>query len=281
VPRKDGLIKALLWVAAFSFAVGLFLSLTLLLRDLPPTPAVAVGRVTVERASKLADYAGALLFFVIIAPATILFERIGARELDRLRRASVHRDLVSFLFVAPFFLAPFLYLTTFKWGWPILIPLALAETAPAAVIAYERTLWIRRLFVRAMWPFHTLIVVEALAWVLFRYIAIGRRVAHIPTLFLEIVFVLFFVMIFWCALLAIARIASFAIGVDAEIAMQRLSIAALPVVAAPAMALAFVPGSIAMSIVFALMIVAIFVALGGRTPIDSNTVRAEIGRAHV
>ncbi|HJT16850.1 MAG TPA: hypothetical protein VJ853_05665, partial [Thermoanaerobaculia bacterium] len=114
----------------------------------------------------------------------------------------------------------------------------------------------------------------ALAWVLFRYIAVGRRIAHIPTLFLEIVFVLFMIIIFWCAMLLIARIATFTIGLDSEIAMQRLSIGALPLVAAPAMSLAFVPGSIAISIVFVLMIVAIFVALGGTAPIDSRAVRA-------
>ncbi|HLJ73088.1 MAG TPA: hypothetical protein VKU62_00785, partial [Thermoanaerobaculia bacterium] len=105
-------------------------------------------------------------------------------------------------------------------------------------------------------------------------IAVGRRIAHIPTLFLEIVFVLFIVMIFWCALLLIARIAAFTIGIDTEIAMQRLSIAALALVAAPAMSLAFVPGSTAISIVFVLMVAAIFVALSGRTAIDSRTVRA-------
>src|SRR5581483_7448124 len=112
------------------------------------------------------------------------------------------------------------------------------------------------------------------AWVLFRYIAVGRRLAHIPTLFLEIVFVLFFIIVFWCALLAIARIASFTIGIDTEIALQRLSIAALPLIALPAMAIAFVPGSIDISIVFVVTIAAIFLALGGRAPIDPRAVRA-------
>ncbi len=74
---------ALLWIAAFSFALGLFLSLTLLLRDLPPTPPVAIGRVTIERASKLRDYTAALLFFVIIAPATIFLYRLGTKQLER------------------------------------------------------------------------------------------------------------------------------------------------------------------------------------------------------
>jgi len=132
-------IRALLWFAAFSFAIGLFLSLTLLLRSLPPTPPVAVGRVTVERASKLHDYAAALLFFIIIAPATIALYRLGVKQLEAFRRACPDRrlqDVVSVLFVAPFFLAPFLYLTTFKWGWPVLIPLLASQIGSRAVILY-------------------------------------------------------------------------------------------------------------------------------------------------
>ncbi|HUJ15888.1 MAG TPA: hypothetical protein VL284_19020 [Thermoanaerobaculia bacterium] len=272
-PVDSRIIRGLVWIAAFSFAIGLFLSLTLLLRDLPPTPPVAIGRITVERASKLHDYAAALLFFAIVAPATIVLERIGARELERLRSASRRRELVSFLFVAPFLLAPFLYLTTFKWGWPLLIPLAIAELAPAAVIAHERTRWIRRILRREMWPFHALIIVESLAWVLFRYIVVGRRIAHIPTLFLEIVFVLFIVIIFWCALLAVARVAAFTIGAETEIAFQRLAIAAMPLVVLPVMALAFVPGAVAMPIVFFVTIAAMFVALRGRERVNARTVR--------
>ena len=62
--RKDlaeGVIRSLLWLAAFCFAAGFFLSVTPLLRGIPPTPHVAVGRVTVENASKLRDYLAVLL----------------------------------------------------------------------------------------------------------------------------------------------------------------------------------------------------------------------------
>src|SRR5882724_10837529 len=48
-----GVIRSLLWLAAFCFAAGIFLTATLLLRGVPTTPHVAVGRVTVENASKL------------------------------------------------------------------------------------------------------------------------------------------------------------------------------------------------------------------------------------
>ena len=271
--RRENVIQALLWIAAFFFAVGIFLSLTLLLRDLPPTPPVAIGRVTVEGASKLRDYAAALLFFVIIAPATIFLYRLGSKQLDAFRRESRFENLVSFLFVAPFFLAPFLYLTTFKWGWPLLIPLLASQIGPRFVIAYERTLWLRRLFRREMRPYHTLIVVEALAWVLFRYIAVGRRIAHIPTLFLECIFVTVIVILFWCALLLIARLAAYTTGADAEIAFQRLSIAALPIIALPPMALAFVPGRVAISIVMTTVVAAIVIALRGNDAVDGRAVR--------
>src|SRR2546423_2686885 len=114
--RRDltsSVVRALLWLAAFCFAAGIFLSATQLLRGLPPTPPVAVGRVTIERASKLQDYLGALLFFIIVPAATLPLFRLGVREVERFRRLSARPDLVAVLFVAPFFLAPFLYLTTF------------------------------------------------------------------------------------------------------------------------------------------------------------------------
>src|SRR5258707_10199645 len=132
-----GVIRSLLWLAAFCFAAGLFLAATLLLRGVPPTPHIAVGRVTVENASKLRDYLTALLFFLITPAATIPFFRLGVRENDRLRKAvdgDGVRNAVSLLFVSPFFLAPFLYLTTFKPAWPVLSPVPIAPRPPRAAI---------------------------------------------------------------------------------------------------------------------------------------------------
>jgi hypothetical protein len=269
-------IRALLWIAAFCFAAGIFLSATLLLRGLPPTPAVAVGRVTIERVSKLRDYLTALLFFVIMPLATPRLFRLGLRQCDRLRaqvRGGGTKNLVAMLFVAPFFLAPFLYLTTFKWGWPLLIPLIASQLLPRAVIARERFLWVRRLFRPEMTPTHTAIAVEALAWILFRYIATGRRIAHIPTLFLEVVFVLFFVALFWLALVAVARMATFATAVDFDIALQRIAVAALPLTILPALALAFVPAQLAISAVMLLTLGSMIAALRGRTPVDPRALR--------
>ena len=270
-------ISALLWAAAFCFAVGIFLSTTQLLRGLPPTPHVAVGRVTVENASKLRDYATAAMFFIIVPALTIALYRYGSRINDGLRNAVADegkRNLISLLFLSPFFLAPFLYLTTFKWGWPILIPLLLSQLLPRAVIAVKSKLWLRRLLWPDFSPFHALILSEAFAWILFRYIATVKRIAHIPTLFLEVVFVFLFLFIFWFAFLLIARLATFAIGIPFEDAFKRIAVAGLPLVALPILVIIFVPARLAMVATLAAVLLAMAIALRGRVSESSARVRA-------
>jgi hypothetical protein len=277
--REDlvkGIIRSLLWLAAFCFAAGIFLTATLLLRGIPPTAHVAVGRVTVENASKLRDYLTALLFFFIAPAATIPLYRLGALENERLRAAVAGegtRNLVSILFLAPFFLAPFLYLTTFKPAWPVIIPIAVSQLLPRAVITWQRRRWIRQLFTRTMEPFHALIAVEALAWILFRYIAAGKRIAHIPTLFLEIAFIGFFIALLWLAFLLVARIAAFTFDLTTEEALQRIAVAGLPLVILPALAIVFVPGNVAISIVMPMVLAALPLTLKKREPIDGGAVR--------
>ncbi len=278
--RKDlagGVIRSLLWLAAFCFAAGVFLTATLLLRGVPATPHVAVGRVTVENASKLRDYLTVFLFFLIAPMATIPLYRLGVRENARLRAAVADdglRNLVSILFVTPFFLAPFLYLTTFKPAWPVLIPIAISQLLPRAVITWQNRRWIRDLFTREMEPFHALIAVEALAWILFRYIAVGKRIAHIPTLFLEIAFIGFFIALFWLAFLLVARIAAFTTDLTTEAALQRVAIAGLPLVILPPLAILFIPGHVAISLVLVIVILALPLALQSRTTIDGRAVRS-------
>jgi hypothetical protein len=269
-------LSALLWIAAFCFAAGIFLSATLLLRGLPPTAPVAIGRVTIEKASKLHDYAAALLFFIIVPLATPWLYRLGTRVDESLRRRvddEGRRTLISTLFVAPFFLAPLLYLTTFKWGWPVIIPIAAALAGPWIVITFDRTLWLRRLFRRELAPFHALILTEGGAWILFRYVATGKRIAHIPTLFLEIVFVVFFLAIYWTALAVIARIAAFTLHADFEIALQRVAVGALPIGALPLLVVSLVVPQTAITIVMLLVVFAMFLALRRSDPIDGTHVR--------
>jgi hypothetical protein len=260
------ILNALLWLAAFFFACGIFLGATQLLRSLPPTPHVAVGRVTIENASKLRDYLGALLFFLIVPAATIAAYRLGKRQIEQFDTL-----LAQFLFVAPFFLAPFLYLTTFKWGWPLIIPLAASQLGPRALIVVERRLWLRRLLQQR--AFNALIVAEALAWVLFFYIGTWHRIAHVATLFLEVVFVAFFVAIFWCAFVLIARIASFTADIPVDVALQRVAVGALPLVLLPALGIFFTPAHIAISLVMVMTVMAILLALSGNTPIEARAIR--------
>ena len=266
MPDARRILNALLWLAAFFFACGIFLGATQLLRGVPPTPHVAVGRVTVENASKLRDYLGALLFFVLVPPATIGLHRLGARQMARFPGT-----MAGTLFVAPFFLAPFLYLTTFKWGWPLIIPIAASQLGPRALLLVERTLWLRRLL--RLRAFNALVVAEALAWILFFYIGTWHRIAHVATLFLEIVFVGFFVVLFWCAFVLIARIASFTIDIDLDVAFQRVAVGALPLVILPALGLRFVPAHMAIAGVMAVVIIAILIALRGNEPVDETPVR--------
>jgi hypothetical protein len=259
-------IAALLWVAAFAFATGVFLSLTLLLRFVPPTPMVAVGRVTVERASKARDYLGAALFFILIAPLTIAFHRFGSAESTRLRGRTAHPAAASLLFVLPFFLAPFLFLTTEKWGWPVVLPVALAFGLPRVLIFVEHRRWMRELLRER--GAHALIVAEALSWTLFRYIATGKRIAHFPTLFLEITFVLFVVAIFWCAFVLIARTATMFFDLPTSSALQRLAIAAVPLSLLPLLAILLVNSRWAVTIVMIAVVCLAVLALGRGSSAD-------------
>ncbi|MBK5258818.1 MAG: hypothetical protein JJE51_04435 [Thermoanaerobaculia bacterium] len=274
LPRR--VLAALLWVAAFCFATGAFLSSTLLLRGIPPTPHVAVGRVTIENVSKGREYLTAALFFVIVPAITIALFRLGARVNERLRRrvsAEGVKNLVSLAFILPFFLAPFLYLTTFKWGWPLLVPLLL-QIVPLSIIAYHRNLWIRRLLRGDLLPYHTLILTYGMSWILFRYLAASKRIAHIPTLFLELAFIAFFLFATWAAFVAVARLASFLLPIPFDTALCRLSLAGLPLLTLPLFALFFIPGWLAASAVLAAVMISIIIALSGREVESPRRVRA-------
>ncbi len=274
LPRRA--VSALMWIAAFCFASGIFLAATQLLRWVPPTPHIAVGRVTIENASKLRDYATEVLFFLIVPAGTLVLQRYGTRMSERLRRDAPagQRDFVSLLFLGPFFLAPFLYLTTSKWGWPILIPVVGSQVLPRALIRLQRTLWLRRLLRRDLAPYHAMILTNGFAWILFRYIATAKRIAHVPTLFLEIVFILFFMLLFWAVFVFIARLASLLLEIDFAIALERLSLAGLPLVVLPFLALALIPAALAISVAMLAVLAAIAIALRDRDVEPPQRVRA-------
>ena len=123
----DRITGALVWIAAFCLATGVFLSITLLFNALPPTAPVAIGAVTIERYSKLRDYLGAALFFLLVPPLTIWLRRVLGRATRRLRTMGER-----VLFTVPYLLSPLFYLTTGKVGWILLLPIALSLTGPRA-----------------------------------------------------------------------------------------------------------------------------------------------------
>ncbi len=233
---SDRIVAAFLWAAAFSLATGVFLSLTLLFGSLPPTEPVAIGLVTIERYSKLRDYLGAALFFLLVPPLTIWLQGVFARA-----TAKLHGTAARLLFAIPFLLSPVLYLTTAKVGWILFLPVALALSGPRLLGVYRTRTWIRQLFRAELGPYHALLFTEALSWLFFRYIVTGRRIAHIPTLFLEVVFVAMFLAIFWSVAMLIARIAQLGFGHDLDLTFRRVILAALPLVALPFLAAAWVP----------------------------------------
>lgn len=225
-PLSDRIVSALLWTSAFCFATGVFFALTLFFPSLPPTKPVAIGIVTILRYSKLRDYLGIGLFFVTVPPLTILFHKYGERFRPR-------RTLPAILFLAPYLLAPFFYLTTGKAGWIIVLPLALSILAPRALDTWETHRWLRDMFRPELWPYHALLFAEAISWILFRYLVTGRRFAHIPTLFLEVVFIATMLALFWVVAFFITRVA--------EVDFRRVVVAGLPLCVLPFLPLFWIP----------------------------------------
>jgi hypothetical protein len=260
---------ALLWTAAFAFATGLFFSLTLLLSGLPPTSPVAVGLVTIQRYSKLKDYLSVALFFVTVPPLTVWLRHVGSRLLAlEQRRFDPRRAMpVLMLFTLPFFLSPLLYLTTGKVGWIVILPVALAYGGVRALDAFDSTSWLRRLFRRDLYPYHALLFCEALSWVMFRYLVTIRRIAHYPTLFLEVVFVGVFLALFWGVAILVARVVELSFGVEGEEVFRRVAGGALPVVLLPLVATVRVPTPAPWLLVAGALLLSVVLALAIRKPI--------------
>jgi hypothetical protein len=234
---------AMLWIAAFSFATGLYFSIILLFAYLPPTSPVAVGIVTILQVSKLRDYVSAAVFFLLVPPLTIWLRGVGQRYVDReQRRFTPRRDtVVALLFTTPFLLSPILYLTTGKYGWVLLMPVALAFAGTRTLLFFESRLWVRQAFRRELYPYHALVFAEGLSWILFRYLVVGHRFAHISTLFLEAVFVALFTGLFWVVALFISRLTGILFGTPMHDVFRRIASAAVPLVLLPLVPLIVAP----------------------------------------
>ncbi|MGZ8868653.1 MAG: hypothetical protein ACXW2P_09945, partial [Thermoanaerobaculia bacterium] len=272
----DRIAAALVWVAAFSFAAGVFFSITLLFRGFPPTEPVAIGIVTIERYSKLEDYVTAALFFLLAPPLTVWFQRIGTRLIAReqARFARRHRDLaVTALFTLPLMLSPIFYLTTGKVGWILLLPVALAYGGVRGLHLVDSSRAVRSLFRRELFPYHALIFCEGAAWLLYRYLVTGLRIAHYDTLFLEIVCVALFLSIFWVVAAAIARIGELSFARPADEILRRVATAALPLVLLPIVPLVWVPTTRPVLVIVIALLLSAVLALRLRGPLSSHASR--------
>ena len=264
----DRIVSAFVWIAAFSLAAGIFLSLTLLLTGLPPTAPVAVGAVTIDRYSKLRDYVSAALFFLLVPPLTIWLRGVLERATARL--ATTPERL---LFNGAFLLSPFFYLTTGTVGWILPLPVALALTGPRALAFARGRRWVRSFFRPELGPYHALLFAEALAWLFFRYLVTARRIAHVQSLFLEVVFVALFMAIFWGAAILISRMSELAFGQRAEEVFKRITVAALPLVALPFLAAAWAPVPRPRLVVLVTLVVIGLVAWRLRRPMSARAAR--------
>ncbi len=243
------ILSALLWVAAFCFAAGVFLALTLFFPSLPPTKPVAIGLVTILHYAKVKDYLAIALFFLAVPPLTVLFRQYGRKLMPK-------EPVAAALFLAPYFLAPFFYLTTGKAGWILGLPIALSFLAPRALAFWQTHRWLRDLFTRERYPYHALLFSEALSWILFRYLVMGRRIAHIPTLFLEVVFVVTFVALFWLVALFITRLLELQFGIRV---FERVVTAGLPLTILPFIPLVWVPTTHPQLVIIAVVLLVVSV----------------------
>jgi hypothetical protein len=266
---RKPILAAFHWAASFAFATGVFLSLTLLLRGLPPTAPVAIGIVPILEYSKLKDYVGAALYFTLVPLLTLYFHNVFERSMRRFRG-----DLAAkLLFLLPFLLSPVFFMTTGKVGWILLLPLALALAAPRIFHAYQTRTWIRSFFRPEMAPYHALLFVEAVSWLFFRYLVTGRRIAHIPTLFLEVVFVVMFLAIFWSVAMLIARMAELGFGHDREETFRRIVVAALPLILLPFLAAVWVPFPYPRTATILVLLLSALLAARLRVPLAPRTAR--------
>src|ERR1051326_1663459 len=165
---RSKIASGLLWLAAFSFATGVFFSLTLWFPLLPEVKPVAIGAVTIQHYSKLRDYLGAALFMTLVAPLTVWFRALANRI--------VAREGHPVAFALPFFLSPLFYLTTGKVGWILILPIALAFASTRALTIAGASTWLKRMFARELHPYHALLCAESIGWIVFRYIVTGRRI---------------------------------------------------------------------------------------------------------
>jgi hypothetical protein len=252
------LASGLFWLASFAYACSLFFTLRKPLRNLDPEPPLAIGRVVIDEVSKRGEYAMAALFFIAVPILTLLLRRGLEWWHDRLTsdlQPGGQKLLSAFLYSLPWIAAPALFLTTQKEIWGVLFPAILPAAGPGLLRLFRSRRWIRQLFRPAMAPFHALLMAEAAAWILFRYLATGKWIAHISTLFLEVLFIAFFAVLFETLAILLARLTSTLRGTSLDTSFARLTVGASPLLALPLVAL-FPEGSVVAALAIWLVSVA-------------------------
>src|SRR5688500_10261541 len=136
---------------------------------------------------------------------------------------------------------------------------------------------IRRLFTPELRPYHWLLIFEGSAWILFRYLATGNRIAPIPTLFLEVVFVPFFLLAFWMIAIFVGALCSRFFGRDAGEVVAGFASGALPMVALPVAALFPSSTSLLVGISYPVIILTTTLAIIRKWRIDPPRVMSIIG----
>lgn len=241
------LSKAGFAAGAFGYLAGIFLIALDALKYLPPTEASAVGRVTIEGASKTADYVGAALFYLLAGLCTPWLMGWGIRWFQRITTKAerlagdTEKAVLAFAFALPFCLAPFLHLTTKKEVWPLLLPPLLGAGCCALWVRIRTTRWMSDLYSVPMAGFHALVLASGAAWLLFRYLVKGALIAHIPTLFLEIIFITFFLFAFDAAGAFVARLARLTLGLDERRVFALYSWGLTPLLLLPFFGLTLLP----------------------------------------
>ena len=279
-PRDSSLLEAvagaILWVASFMFAAAICFCLFKWVRIFPPTHPSAIGIVTILAVSKARDYAAAILFFSLVPVATVTLRTFAKRDLARLvgPHSNAMGDLPTILLYAwPFLLAPFFWLTTRKEGWAVLLPLFLSQVGARTLAAFRTNRRLRKLFGPETVPFHSLLLVEGSAWLLFRYIATGTRIAHIPTLFLELVFIGFFLLLFWSCALVVAAIGERVTSRSSARLLHQIAIAATPLLLLPPLSLTSLDVQLVALVVITVVIVLMFILSVTPISVDGRTIR--------
>ncbi len=257
-PPLGAIVRGLIHVAAFFFSAGFFITTVKYLRFLPDTAPVAAGRVISEHASKLQDYVAGMVLMVGVPLLAVWLDRVGLRLFEWLirplrgTRLADRDDLIALtavVFTLPFFFSPFLYIVTKKELWSVPLPIALCFVGPLLIRLTHTRFWFRQILAAENGYLHALLIAEGGSWVLFRYLAAGRRIAHMDSLLLEAILMVSFVALFWGTAVFLARWTAMIRGGSAVEALRGLAFGGIPLLVLAPLGLTHLSGGVVMLVV--------------------------------